>query len=272
MGRSRDILNQRFGKLIVIREFSVPYEGKMKNRKTFKRLECKCDCGNTIYPFKSNILAGHTKGCLRCSHSSNYIGKRIGKIEIIDRFWKYDKEKNRGIYYKIKCDCGNIFETKSAIAGKLKEIRCSKCPVKPKPLMNRYDSICFTNYKKHFKSKDRKIGQISGKLKAIKFIGWKNEKSRRYSLYLFKCKCGQKIIRRGDIVGRVFSCGCLQKENLLRGENNPNSILTDKDVIVIRELIKTGVYKQRQIAKIYNVHESIISQIKLNKIYKNNKN
>jgi predicted XRE-type DNA-binding protein len=267
MGRRQDIINQRFGKLIVIREFSVPYEGKMKNRKTFKRVECKCDCGNTISPFKSNVLGGHTRGCSHCQRASNYTGKRIGKIEILERFWKYDNAKHHRVYYKIKCDCGHIFEMSSNTTRRLKGIRCKKCPNKPKPLLSRPEAISFTNYKKHLKSRDRKIGQKSGYLKLVKFFGWFNTKKRRYSLYEMKCKCGNKIIRRGDVVGRVFSCGCLRIENMARGEKCSNSQLKDKDVYMIRELLKTGTYTQRQIAKMFNVSEQTISHIKLNKAY-----
>lgn len=266
MGRSKNIINQRFGKLVVIREFSVPYEGKMKNRKTFKRVECKCDCGSIIFPYKSNVLAGHTQGCSHCMNAKNYIGRRIGKIEIIERFWKYDQQKSRGVFYKIKCDCGHIFERRAGTTKRLQGFRCEKCPRKPKPLLSRTESIALTNYKKHLKSKDKKIGQKSGYLKVVKFFGWKNEKSRRHSLYLFKCKCGNKVVRRGDIVGRVFSCGCLHKE-CNNGEKNWRALLKNSDVRSIRELAKTGIYTQRQISKIYNVTEQTISHIVKNKTY-----
>jgi hypothetical protein len=250
MGRKKDIINQRFGKLVVIREFSVPYEGKMKNRKTFKRVECRCDCGHVFSPFKSNVLAGHTKGC-----------------EIIDRFWKYDREKNRGVYYKIKCDCGHIFEMDSNTTRRLKGIRCEKCPRKPKPLLSRPEAISFTNYKKHLRSKEKKIGQKSGYLKVIKFFGWFNANNRRYSLYEMKCKCGNKIIRRGDLVGRIFSCGCLQKESMPKGEEHCHATLKNKDVEMIKELLKTGIYSQRQIAKLFKTSEQTISLIKMGKVY-----
>ena len=192
----------------------------MKNRKTFKRVECKCDCGHVFSPYKSNVLGGHTKGCPHCQNAANCVGRRIGKIEVIERFWKYDQLKNRRVFYKIKCDCGHIFEMDSNTTRRLKGIRCEKCPRKPKPLLSRPEAISFTNYKKHLKSRDHKIGQKSGYLKVVKFFGWFNTKKRRYSLYEMKCKCGNKIIRRGDVVGRVFSCGCLQKESIPRGEKN----------------------------------------------------
>ena len=267
MGRSIDLIGQKIAKFLVIREFPVPYKGKMKNRKTFKRLECKCDCGNTFFPYKSNVLSGYTKGCLNCSNANNYIGKRIGKIEIIDRFWDFDQKKYSRVYYKIRCDCGHVFDISSNTARRLKGIRCKKCPKKPKPLLNRQQAIEVTNYKKHLKSKDRKIGQISGYLKCIKFYGWKPAKNRRLSFYIFKCKCGQKIVRRGDSVGRIFSCGCLQKESVPRGEKNCNASLSNKDVFSIRELLKAALYTQREIAKMFNVPEQTISHIKLNKAY-----
>lgn len=262
-----DLTGRKMGKLLVLQEFRVPYIGKMKNRRTIMKLECKCDCGRIFYPYKSNVLSGYTKGCLNCSHASNYVGKKIGKIEVLDRFWKWDKEKNRRIFYKIKCDCGNMFEMDSNTTRRLKGIRCAKCPKKPKPLLNRKQSAIINNYKKHERFKTLKIGQKSGYLTIKRFHGWKYTKDRRYSLYEFKCKCGNRIIRRGDIIGRVFSCGCFRIEQMPRGENNHQATLKNEEVYSIKELLKTKTYKNREIAKMFKVSEQTISHIKLGKIY-----
>lgn len=51
-----------------------------------------------------------------------------------------------------------------------------------------------------------------------------------------------------------------------KGENAHSSKLKEEDVIVIRELLASGE-SQRSIAKKYNVHHSLIGQIKNRKIW-----
>lgn len=51
-----------------------------------------------------------------------------------------------------------------------------------------------------------------------------------------------------------------------RGENTPTAKLSEKDIIVIRELLVNGV-KQKDIAIMFGVHNSQISRIKNNKTW-----
>ncbi len=52
----KNITNQRFGKLITIRDNGVPY----KLRRVWF---CHCDCGNTTEVTASHLISGHTKSC-----------------------------------------------------------------------------------------------------------------------------------------------------------------------------------------------------------------
>lgn len=54
-----------------------------------------------------------------------------------------------------------------------------------------------------------------------------------------------------------------------RGEGNPRSKLTEKDVIEIRELYDTGKFTQRQIGKMFGVSDVSISYIIIGKTWKN---
>lgn len=45
------------------------------------------------------------------------------------------------------------------------------------------------------------------------------------------------------------------------GSNKPNSKLKENDIATIRNLFQTGKYKQKEIAKIYNIDASCISRI-----------
>lgn len=66
------------------------------------------------------------------------------------------------------------------------------------------------------KIKDR-IGQKYNKLTVIKFAG---QTWNRYSLWLCKCDCGNKVIVRSDALGITRSCGCLYKGR--KGEKASN--------------------------------------------------
>ena len=51
------------------------------------------------------------------------------------------------------------------------------------------------------------------------------------------------------------------------GENNPSSILTNEQVIEIKNKLNEKIYLQKEIAKMYNVSKSTISAIHNNKIW-----
>jgi len=52
------------------------------------------------------------------------------------------------------------------------------------------------------------------------------------------------------------------------GENCPASVLTEQDIIKIKKLLNEGVLTQKEIAKMFGVHESTISAIKNKKSWK----
>ena len=54
----------------------------------------------------------------------------------------------------------------------------------------------------------------------------------------------------------------------LKGEEQPNSKLTNEQVLKIRELYKTGEYLQNQLATMFNVCFGTISAVVLRKIWK----
>jgi len=53
-----------------------------------------------------------------------------------------------------------------------------------------------------------------------------------------------------------------------KGENHPNSTLTEKDVIEMWRYLNEGILTQREIAKKFGVHQTIISDIKTGKRWK----
>ena len=79
------LLNQRFGKLRVIKE--IP------NDTSQRTWECKCDCGATTYLTTHLLLSGHTKscGCLR-SETTSYNEIYIAQI-LADNQINFEREK-----------------------------------------------------------------------------------------------------------------------------------------------------------------------------------
>lgn len=261
-----DLTGKKIGKLTVIREFRVPYTGIRKEKKSILMLECQCECGNSFFPYRSNVLSGYTKGCLRCARASNLVGKKIGKLLVLERFWANNSPSWSKLRYKIQCDCGNRFETKSSNLRMLQGKNCPRCRPKKKLKLSIKESTKKTNFKKHLIKRLELVGKTFGYLKCIHFERWEYTPSRRYPVYLLRCKCGNRIFRRGDRFPYILSCGCLQKEKVKR--NRSRARLTDKDVKEIKDLINSGIYKMKEIAKIFKVDATLISNIKNGKAYK----
>lgn len=107
MGKKIDLLNQRFGRLVVIDE--APKKG---NRIRWK---CLCDCGNEKIVDAADLKRGHTTSCgcykkERVSESSlkDYTGQKFGYLEVLERDMAYCG-KGVPTHWFCKCHkCGNI--------------------------------------------------------------------------------------------------------------------------------------------------------------------
>ena len=66
-----NMLNKRFGNLVVLKEVDKSYNGYI--------YKCKCDCGNEVSVLGSSLRSGNTKscGCLRKITASNMRRKGI---------------------------------------------------------------------------------------------------------------------------------------------------------------------------------------------------
>jgi len=108
MGKARDLIGKKFGKLIVIeREGSNNY-----NAACWK---CKCDCGNEIITQTGSLTTGNTQSC-GCSYKELGIrrikdlkGLRFGRLLVTEFI---GSEKGRKAIWKCKCDCGNEVEVR----------------------------------------------------------------------------------------------------------------------------------------------------------------
>lgn len=113
MMAARDVIGQRFGRLIVT-------GFKFESGRTKYRAVCRCDCGNTKEIYVYSLLKGDTRscGCLnaelvatRClgeQHHKNLTGKRFGRLEVICRV---GTGPGRSALWECRCDCGRIIKT-----------------------------------------------------------------------------------------------------------------------------------------------------------------
>ena len=182
-----DLSNQRFGRLIVLRE----------DDKDTKKCICKCDCGNIVSVNKSNLKRGFTTSC-GCYHTevvskqrNDLTGKRFGRLTVVERV----DNKDDAVRYLCRCDCGNevVVRAASLMANFTKSCGCLK---------NELSSERFS-----LKLDGRKFGKLTVVKRAGTFVGSDGSK---YSQWECLCDCGTTVVVVGHslVSGRVTSCGC----------------------------------------------------------------
>jgi len=65
--------------------------------------ECACKCGNTIYYTSRQLQINRPKSC-GCLRSPNLVGKKIGRLSVVER--TDQRDTNYNVYYRCKCQCG----------------------------------------------------------------------------------------------------------------------------------------------------------------------
>ena len=217
------------------------------------KLLVECDCGNITY-LNNNLgnKPGKYISCgkcnlgiktKKCKYEYKYmtLGKKFGDLEIVENI-----DAQTAI---AKCICGQKLE------------------VKRHHLQTLHPSCgCFWKNQR-IKNAKRLEGYIHGYLKIKKFIGMKGTKKTR-AHYLLECKCGKEFERSISYLWGSKSCGCLQKEKAPKGEDNGGSKSKNCEILSIRELQKTGIYTQKELADMFQTNESRISNIILKKTWK----
>lgn len=196
--RKIDLTNQRFGKLIVLKE-AEPREDK------YTRWVCQCDCGNICEVRTDYLNTGHTKscGCEKKKHfyKLNLTGQKFGYLTVLG------DESNDS--KKCQCDCGNIIivKTYNLMSGNTKSCGCYQ---KEQTSKATYKSL---------------VGQRFGKLVVLERV-----ENDRFKHVNYKCKCdcgGIAIVDAGNLRrGTTNSCGCLKS----KGEMLINNWLQEHDI------------------------------------------
>lgn len=128
--------------------------------------------------------------------------KKFGKLTVIE---KTDKRYHGSVFWKCKCDCGNIVDV---LASRLKSGNTRSCGC----LQNGFNDLS---------------GKRFGKLTVIE-----QTSKREYGNIIWKCKCdcGNSVLVRGDSLtsGATTSCGCVGLEKLK--EFRENNYILDTNI------------------------------------------
>lgn len=116
-----DLQGKRFGKLLVL-EFA----GSNGQRGLWK---CQCDCG-IIKDFPRSDLVRKVKprgscGCLKKTYFHDLTGLKFNKLTLLEYV---GKSKHKTFLYKIRCDCGKIFQAEGndVKSEKIKTCGCGR--------------------------------------------------------------------------------------------------------------------------------------------------
>jgi hypothetical protein len=232
-----DITGKKFGSLSVIR--------RRVDLKKYKRAqwECLCDCGGKAFTFYDCLKRGVIKTCGLCLVNKN-IGKKFGRLTII----KFTRCYRHLTFVWCRCECGSEKEyvTSYVIRGTSNNCGCL-----------RKENL--------LKKASKKIGLKFGRLKIIKIHG-KDEEGN--TLFLCKCKCGNKPIIKTGNFKTIKSCGCLQPESVPKGENVASAKLKNYEANTIRQLYKSkSGYTTKKLAAMFNINIASIRRIINNQLY-----
>lgn len=204
----------------------------------------------------------------------NLTNKKFGKLTLL---YPLDTIENSLTVWVCKCDCGNYTRAGSCdvLMGKRTTCGCANKPVEP-----------IINFEKHFEMcrpwecwewKANKLPSGYGQWQISHAKYQKHWLAHRFSYQYYK----NDILEEDDVV--CHTCdnpSCVNPEHLFKGKQKdniedkinkgrqlcgsrvPNSKLCENDIITIRKLLKENELKQTKIAKLFNVSDSRITEIK----------
>ena len=122
-----DLTGQRFGMLTV--EYLYPEDKVDKSGRKHKQWFCSCDCGGHKIITGDYLKQGHAKSCGCTNAQENFVGKRFGKLLVLERI----ERKGKHTHYICLCDCGNEVEVDHYDLRDGKRLDCGKCEKKKRP-------------------------------------------------------------------------------------------------------------------------------------------
>lgn len=206
-----NLLNQKFGKLLVIEETS-----KRKNNSVVWK--CQCDCGNIQEFSTKELRSDGIIQCSKCGHNrqmktnlrEDIIGKKFNHLTVLE---PTEKRVGGKIKYKCQCDCVKktiVYATRT-------------------DLIEKHICSCGCGRKKY------QIGEIISNREIIDYVEKdKNNKKNQnhHCYYLVKCLfCGRIYKASTSTLERTISCGCQRSI----GEFRITKILEENNISYIKE-------------------------------------
>lgn len=103
---ANDLRGRRFGKLVA----EEPTDKRMDSGSVVWR--CRCDCGKTVEVSARRLIRGQVRscGCLSNPPLKDYVGKRFGRLTVLEYAGNSKELGKTGSmnYWKCRCECGNV--------------------------------------------------------------------------------------------------------------------------------------------------------------------
>lgn len=183
--------------------------------------KCKCECGNEVIVFASNLRKGNTRSCdcLRKINPVNRVdltGNRYDRLLVLGE----PQTGSRGTIWKCQCDCGTICYKVSA---DLVHHRVHSCGCYKRDLHSTMNNLT-----------DQKFGELT----ALYTDEVANDGQR---VWTCKCSCDSMVkVRAGALrSGKTQSCGCKTSKGNLKIKN----YLDEQKILYIAEYSFPDLYR-----------------------------
>lgn len=142
----------------------------------------------------------------------NLIGQKFNRLTVLERDLSYPSGAGKSVYWKCKCDCGNI---KSVRTDKLRNGEIQSCGCLSKEIRTQLFLDDLTD-------------QRFGRLLVLKRDMDKPRGKSCFAYWICKCDCGNVVSVRGNHLrdNTTSSCGCLNSA----GEEKISRILQDHNI------------------------------------------
>lgn len=139
----KNLIGNRFGKLTVLEQTEdyIRPDGTLT-----ARWKCQCDCGNIIDVCSDALITGNTKSC-GCSRKNkpahnriDLTGQKFNSLLVLEQdndYCKIHHIKSSNLFWKCKCDCGNIVSKKGTDLRSGKAKKCHECMLKEQGIRHR---------------------------------------------------------------------------------------------------------------------------------------
>lgn len=197
----KDLINCRFGKLLVINELS--------QKNNIKHYNCLCDCGKNKILTRHRLLSWKNPHCgcdtrtRKRLRREDLSGMSFGLLQIIDQA----KHIGKNVAWNCRCKCGNTTIVK-AVYLKSGDTKSCGCLQKENCRQLGYRDRTKNKIKTLNNAISDMVGRRSGLLVIEKFFKIDKWQKR---MWVCRCDCGQTTIVYDSHfkMGDRISCGCL---------------------------------------------------------------